>query len=48
MEVPIVWQGRRARAFVPARLADRDLALDDRSVAGAARAQALVTTAGCQ
>jgi len=27
-EVPIVWRGRRARAFVPALLADRDLSLD--------------------
>jgi Fic family protein len=42
MEVPIVWQGRRTSAFVPARLADRDLALDARSVAGATRAQAAV------
>src|SRR2546421_9641905 len=42
MEVPIVWRGRRARAFVPTRLADRDLTLDARSVAGAARAQAAV------
>jgi Fic family protein len=41
-EVPIVWRGRRARAFVPARLADRDLTLDLQSVAGAARAQAAV------
>lgn len=42
VEVPIVWRGRRARAFVPTRLADRDLRLDARSVAGAARAQAAV------
>ena len=28
VDVPIVWNGRRASAFVPARLADRDLALD--------------------
>ena len=28
VDVPIVWNGRRATAFVPARLADRDLALD--------------------
>jgi Fic family protein len=41
-EVPIVWRGRRARAFVPARLADRHLALDSASVAAAARAQAAV------
>jgi len=37
-----VWRGRRAHAFVPTRLADRDLTLDARSVAGAARAQAAV------
>jgi Fic family protein len=42
IEVPIVWRGRRARAFVPTRLADRDLTLDTRSVAGAVRAQAAV------
>jgi Fic family protein len=42
IEVPIVWRGRRARAFVPARLADRDLTLDARTVADAARAQAAV------
>ncbi|MFZ6005583.1 MAG: Fic family protein [Actinomycetota bacterium] len=40
--MPIVWRGRRARAFVPARLADRDLTLDARAVADAARAQAAV------
>ncbi|MGQ0616091.1 MAG: Fic family protein [Acidimicrobiia bacterium] len=42
VEVPIVWRGRRARAFVPARLADRDLTLDADIVARAARAQAAV------
>ncbi|MGH9274173.1 MAG: Fic family protein [Acidimicrobiales bacterium] len=42
VEVPIVWRGRRARAFVPTRLADRDLTLDARAVAVAARAQAAV------
>lgn len=42
IEVPIVWRGRRGSAFVPTRLADRDLTLDDRSVSGAARAQAAV------
>lgn len=42
VEVPIVWRGRRARAFVPARLADRDLTLEARTVADAARAQAAV------
>lgn len=42
VEAPIVWRGRRARAFVPARLADRDLTLEARTVADAARAQAAV------
>ena len=42
VEVPIVWRGRRARAFVPTRLADRDLSLDAGTVAAAARAQAAV------
>lgn len=42
IEVPILWRGRRARAFVPARLADRDLALGAETVARAARAQAAV------
>lgn len=42
VEVQIVWRGRRARAFVPTRLADRDLELDGRTVARAARAQAAV------
>jgi Fic family protein len=42
VEVPILWRGRRARAFVPTRLADRDLTLDARTVAHAARAQAAV------
>lgn len=42
VEIPIVWRGRRARAFVPTRLADRDLSLDARTVADAARAQAAV------
>ena len=42
VEVVIVWRGRRARAFLPTRLADRDLTLDARSVADAARAQAAV------
>ena len=41
-EVPIQWRGRRARAFVPARLADRDLSLDAESVVRVARAQAAV------
>ena len=42
VEVPIVWRGRRARAFVPARLGARDLALDAETLALAARAQAAV------
>ena len=42
VKVPIVWRGRRAHAFVPTRLADRDLTLDARTVADAARAQAAV------
>lgn len=42
VEVPIVWRGRRARAFVPTRLADRDLTLESGTVARAARAQAAV------
>lgn len=42
VEVPIVWRGRRARAFVPTRLTDRDLTLDARTVVDAARAQAAV------
>jgi Fic family protein len=41
-EVPIVWRGRRARAFIPITLADRDLGLDTSTVARAARAQAAV------
>lgn len=42
VEVPILWRGRRARAFVPARLAERDLTLDPDTVARAARAHAAV------
>ena len=41
-EVPIVWRGRRVRAFVPMPLATRDLALDAMTVARTARAQAAV------
>ncbi len=37
-----MWRGQRARAFVPTKLADRDLTLDTRTVAEAARAQAAV------
>ena len=29
VEVPIIWRGRRAKAFVPELLAHRDLALSD-------------------
>lgn len=42
IEVPIMWRGRRARAFVPTRLADRNLSLDVQTVADAARARAAV------
>lgn len=42
VEVPIVWRGRRAKAFVPTLLAERDLALDPATVASAARAEAAV------
>jgi Fic family protein len=38
--VPIVWRGRRARAFVPAALRDRELPLSAVTVAQVARAQA--------
>ena len=37
-EVPIVWRGRRARAFVPTLLARRDLTLTAETVARAATA----------
>ncbi len=40
--MPIVWRGRRAAAFVPTRLADRDLELDSSTVAAAARAESAV------
>lgn len=42
VEVPIVWRGRRARAFVPTPLADRGLTLTDDTIALAARAQAAI------
>jgi Fic family protein len=42
VEVPIVWRPRRAHGFVPTRLSDRDLSLDARTVADAARAQSAV------
>ena len=41
-EVRITWRGRRARAFVPGRLADRSFDLASDTVARTARAQALV------
>ena len=37
-EEPVVWQGRRVRAFIPARLADRDLSLQAETVARTAAA----------
>lgn len=40
VEEPIVWQGRRVRAFVPHLLTDRDLTLDPRAAASAATAVA--------
>lgn len=42
VEVPIIWRGHRTRAFVPTRLADRDLDLDARTIVAGARAQAAV------
>ena len=42
VEIPIVWRGRQARAFVPTRLAERDLTLDSETIALAARAEAAV------
>ncbi len=42
VEVPIRWRGRRAKAFVPTRLAERDLTFAAETVARAARAQAAV------
>jgi Fic family protein len=40
VEVPIVWRGRRARAVVPALLAERDLAFDEATVVRTVRARA--------
>ena len=45
VEVPIVWNGRRAAAFVPARLADRDLTLDAPTATRAGEAVAEVLRA---
>lgn len=42
VEVPILWQGRRVSAFVPARLAERDLSLTAETVARSALALASV------
>ncbi len=42
VEVPILWRGRRARAFVPTVLAERALELGAETVALAARARASV------
>ena len=47
-EVPIVWRGRRVRAFVPAFLAERSLVLGARAVARAATAAAEVRHAAAQ
>lgn len=44
-EVEIVWQGRRARAFVPQLLADRTLELDARTAAHTTAAASEVTFA---
>lgn len=42
VEVPIVWNGRRVQAFVPQRLAERDLAVTTDTAIRAARAHAAV------
>jgi Fic family protein len=42
VEVPILWRGRRAKAFVPTRLADRPLELAPATIAASARAHAAV------
>lgn len=41
-EVPVVWRGRRFSAFVPALLAERDLALASKTISRAASAAAEV------
>lgn len=41
-EVPIVWRGRRVKAFVPTPLGARDLTLDTETAVRCARAQASV------
>jgi len=45
VDVPIIWNGRRASAFVPALLADRDLALDAPTATRAGEAVAEVLRA---
>jgi len=42
VEVPIRWRGRRAQAFIPTRLAKRDLTLTAETIVRAARAQSAV------
>jgi Fic family protein len=42
IEVPIVWRGRRTHAFVPTRLADRDLSLGTPTIEAVARARAAI------
>lgn len=41
-EVPIIWNGRRARAFVPTLLSERDFDLDHSTVDATARARTIV------
>lgn len=45
VEVPIVWQGRRTRAFVPTALADRDLTVATTTLDRVVRAQVAVEEA---
>lgn len=45
IDVPIIWQGRRARAFVPTLLAERDLTLATETIARSATAGADVAHA---
>lgn len=45
VEVPILWQGRRTRAFVPTALADRDLTLATTTLDRVVRAQVAVEEA---
>jgi hypothetical protein len=41
-EVPIVWRGRRVRAFVPTHLADRDLTVDVKAASRCGAAESAV------